>query len=186
LKEDASSGIADARQDRITPRLEASPSAGQFREQAEQLLTSIERTQLLNSLNHEIGQPLTFQIPFVLDGRTGTAEFYVEQRDGESPKGTAKDRHYSVVTFLELGAIGALRIDLALHQKHLSVKVTVEREETERFARGLLPALKQALDAQGFVVEFLSCERQPDVLTHSGDVRDRALPSESHLISFRI
>jgi flagellar hook-length control protein FliK len=185
VKDQPVGGIGDG-QDPSTLPSTAPASTAELRQQAEQLLTSIERTQVLNSLNHEKGQPLTFQIPFALDGRTGTAEFYVEQREGDDPKEVAGDRHYTVVAFLELATIGPLRIDLALHQNHLSVKVTVEREETLRFTRALMLDLKEALDRQGFMVDFLSCERQPDVRVHHEDVKDRVLLSESHLISLRI
>jgi len=155
------------------------------REQAHELLTTIERTQVLNSVNNERGQPLTFQIPFLLDGRASTAEFYVERRFEEGRKTDPEERHYSVVALLNLSELGALRVDLAMHKKQLSVKVTVEREETEVLATRRLPVLRQTLGEQGFAVEFLKCERKNDGSAKGADLRNRTLP-ENSLINLRV
>ena len=155
------------------------------REQAHELLTTIERTQVLNSVNNEKGEPLTFQIPFLLDGRASTAEFYVERRFEEGRKTDPEERHYSVVALLDLSELGALRVDLAMHKKQLSVKVTVEREETEVLAARHLPVLRQTLGEQGFAVEFLKCERKNDGSAKGADLRDRTLPGNS-LVNLRV
>jgi len=155
------------------------------RQQAHELLTSIERTQVLNSVNNERGEPLTFQIPFLLDGRASTAEFYVERRFEDGRKTDPEERHYSVIALLDLSELGALRVDLAMHKKQLSVKVTVEREETELLAVRRLPVLRQTLGEQGFAVEFLKCERKNDGSAKGADLRDRTLPGNS-LINLRV
>ena len=155
------------------------------RQQAHELLTAIERTQVLNSVNNERGEPLTFQIPFLLDGRASTAEFYVERRFEDGRKTDPEERHYSVIALLDLSELGALRIDLAMHKKQLSVKVTVEREETEVLAARHLPVLRQTLGEQGFAVEFLKCERKNDGSAKGADLRDRTLPGNS-LINLRV
>ena len=155
------------------------------RQQAHELLTAIERTQVLNSVNNERGEPLTFQIPFLLDGRASTAEFYVERRFEEGRKTDPEERHYSVIALLDLSELGALRVDLAMHKKQLSVKVTVEREETEVLATRRLPVLRQTLGKQGFAVEFLKCERKNDGSAKGADLRDTTLPGNS-LINLRV
>ena len=155
------------------------------RQQAHELLTAIERTQVLNSVNNERGEPLTFQIPFLLDGRASTAEFYVERRFEEGRKTDPEERHYSVIALLDLSELGALRVDLAMHKKQLSVKVTVEREETEVLAARHLPVLRQTLGEQGFAVEFLKCERKNDGSAKGADLRDRTLPGNS-LVNLRV
>jgi hypothetical protein len=156
-----------------------------LRQQAHELLTAIERTQVLNSVNNERGEPLTFQIPFLLDGRASTAEFYVERRFEDGRKTDPEERHYSVIALLDLSELGALRVDLAMHKKQLSVKVTVEREETELLAVRRLPVLRQTLGEQGFAVEFLKCERKNDGSAKGADLRDRTLPGNS-LINLRV
>jgi hypothetical protein len=145
----------------------------------------IERTQVLNSVNNERGEPLTFQIPFLLDGRASTAEFYVERRFEDGRKTDPEERHYSVIALLDLSELGALRVDLAMHKKQLSVKVTVEREDTEVLAARHLPVLRQTLGEQGFAVEFLKCERKNDGSAKGADLRDRTLPGNS-LINLRV
>ena len=155
------------------------------RQQAHELLTAIERTQVLNSVNNERGEPLTFQIPFLLDGRASTAEFYVERRFEDGRKTDPEERHYSVIALLDLSELGALRVDLAMHKKQLSVKVTVEREETEVLAARHLPVLRQMLGEQGFAVEFLKCERKTDGSAKGADLRDRTLPGNS-LVNLRV
>jgi len=155
------------------------------RQQAHELLTAIERTQVLNSVNNERGEPLTFQIPFLLDGRASTAEFYVERRFEDGRKTDPEERHYSVIALLDLSELGALRVDLAMHKKQLSVKVTVEREETELLAVRRLPVLRQTLGEQGFAVEFLKCERKNDGSAKGAELRDRTLPGNS-LINLRV
>jgi hypothetical protein len=156
------------------------------RQQAHELLGVIERTQVLNSVNNERGEPLTFQIPFLLDGRASTAQFYVERRLDEGPQTAPEERHYSVVALLELSELGALRVDLALHKKHLSVKVTVENEETAALASRLLPELGQTLNEQGFAVELLKCERKIDGSAKGEDLRDRTLPDGNGLVNLRV
>jgi hypothetical protein len=149
-------------------------------------LTAIERTQVLNSVNSERGEPLAFQIPFVLDGRTSTAEFYVERRLDEARQEAPEDRHYHVVALLDLSGLGALRVDLVLHRKNLSVKMTVEREETEALTRELLPALQQGLDSQGFAVERLSCECRSAGVARGEELREQTLPVDNGLINLRV
>ena len=158
---------------------------GTVRQQAHELLTAIERTQVLNSINSERGEPVTFQIPFVLDGQTSTAQFYVERRLDEAHTVTPDERHYTVVALLDLSGLGKLRIDLALYRKQLWVKVTVEREQAAIFANRLLPELGQALGDQGFAVEFLKCERTMQDTTGGEELRDRILP-EKGLLNLRV
>ena len=165
------------------PQQEPVAQGSNFRQQAHQLLTSIERTQVLNSVNSERGEPLTFQIPLLLDGRTSTAEFYVERRPDEAHKTAPEERHHSLVALLDLDGLGPLRVDLALHRNQLSVKVTVERPETEIFANRLLPELGHALNDHGFALEFLKCERKMDGSAKGAEVRGRTLPAESGLIN---
>jgi len=86
---------------------------------------------------------------------------------------------------LDLSELGALRVDLAMHKKQLSVKVTVEREETEVLAARHLPVLRQMLGEQGFAVEFLKCERKTDGSAKGADLRDRTLPGNS-LVNLRV
>jgi hypothetical protein len=159
--------------------------ATDVRQQAHELLTVIERTQVLNSVNSERGEPLTFQIPFVLDGRSSTAEFFVDRRAEEGAKSPPEERHYTVVALLDLSELGALRVDLALHKKQLSVKVTVEREETVVLASQLLPELAQSLGEHGFAVEFLRCELKTDGSVRGEELRDQPLPEGDGLINIR-
>jgi hypothetical protein len=154
------------------------------RQQAHELLAAIERTQVLNSVNNERGEPLTFQIPILLDGRQSTAEFYVERRLEPGPNTGPEERHYSVVALLDLSELGALRVDLAMHKQQLSIKVTVESAETEALASRLLPELGQTLGQQGFAVEFLKCEQKTDGSARGKELRERTLP-ETRLINLR-
>jgi hypothetical protein len=159
--------------------------APNVRQQAHELLAVIERTQVLNSVNNERGEPLTFQLPILLDGRPSTAEFYVERRLEEGQTASPEERHYRVVALLNLSELGALRVDLAMHKKQLSVKVTVERAETEALASRLLPELGETLGEKGFAVEFLKCERKIDGTAKGEDLRERTLPKNS-LINLRV
>ena len=156
-----------------------------LRQQAHELLASIERTQVLNSVNNERSEPLTFQIPILLDGRPSTAEFYVKRRLEQGQTTGPGERHYTVVALLDLSELGALRVDLAMHKKQLSVKVTVERVETEALASRLLPELGETLGEQGFAVEFLKCERKNDGSAKGEELRERTLP-ENSLINLRV
>jgi hypothetical protein len=110
----------------------------------------------------------------------------VERRLDEGPQTAPEERHYSVVALLELSELGALRVDLALHKKHLSVKVTVEHKETEALASRLLPELGQTLGEQGFTVEFLKCERKNDGSAKGEELRDRTLPDGTGLVNLRV
>jgi hypothetical protein len=159
-------------------------SAGTIHEQAHELLTAIERTQVLNSINGERGHPVTFQIPILVDSQTSTAQFYVERRQDESRTVPPEDRHYSIVALLDLSGLGNLRIDLALYRKNLSVKVTVERPDAEVFATQLLPDLGKALKERGFALEFLKCERKVDGGTDATGLRDRTLPQ--NVVNLRV
>jgi len=159
--------------------------ATDVRQQAHELLSVLERTQVLNTVNSERGEPLTFQIPFILDGRSSTAEFYVDGRSEEGRKAPPEERHYSVVALLDLSELGALRVDLALHKKELSVKVTVEREDTKILASQLLPELARTLGEHGFAVEFLRCELKTDGSVRGEELRDRPLPEGDGLINIR-
>jgi flagellar hook-length control protein FliK len=164
--------------------LSASVTGTGVRQQAHELLAAIERTQVLNSVNNERGEPLSFQIPILLDGRLSTAEFYVKRRLESAPNTDPEERHYSVVALLDLSELGALRVDLAMHKQQLSIKVTVESVETEALANRLLPELGQALGQQGFAVEFLKCEQKTDGSARGEELREQTLP-ENRLINLR-
>jgi hypothetical protein len=172
-----------AANDSVPATLSASMAGSQgtsVRQQGHELLAAIERTQVLNSVNNERGEPLTFQIPIMLDGRPSTAAFYVERRLDEGQQtASPEERHYRVVALLDLSELGALRVDLAMHKKQLSVKVTVERVETEALASRLLPELGETLGEKGFAVEFLKCERKTDGSAKGEELRERTLPENS-------
>ena len=134
--------------------LSSSPMMGWMKE-AQEVLKLIERTQVVNTLNTQSGQPLVFELPVAWPGASAM-RLYVERREEGPGRHGNGPRPYRIVTMLELPEIGPIRVDAVFTGKKVTGRVLVERSDVGRLVTGMLPMLHEGLTAQGFVVEGLS------------------------------
>ncbi|HBK81143.1 MAG TPA: hypothetical protein DDZ83_15995 [Nitrospinae bacterium] len=124
--------------------------------QAEQALTSVEFLRTANGLRHILDQGSYSHIPFSFGGEKGTLDVVV-RRDGEGRQaGGGEDEQHSVVFLLELQGLGPLRVDAGVRGKHVHARFTTQIEEVGRFIEAELPALRDAMEGQEFLIEGLS------------------------------
>lgn len=124
--------------------------------QAEQALTSVEFLRTANGLRHILDQGSYSHIPFSFGGEKGTLDVIV-RRDGEGRQaGGGEDEQHSVVFLLELQGLGPLRVDAGVRGKHVHARFTTQIEEVGRFIEAELPALREAMEGQEFLIEGLS------------------------------
>lgn len=145
---------------------------------ARSVLTELERSQVINALNVQLGQPLAFEIPLWLPGMP-VARVYVEERDGGQQRQGEADRPFSIVTVLDLDAAGPVRVDATLRAKRITARVLVARPEMEQAAAALLPTLSQGLAAKGFIVEGLSVAVADGNAASGEDLQARVVPGLS-------
>jgi hypothetical protein len=141
--------------------------------EAHEVLRLIERTQVVNSMNAQSGQPMVFELPTAWQG-TSSVRFYIERRDdGGETGGRQGPRPYRVVTMLDVDRLGAVRVDALFTGKQVSARVFVDRPEVERTVTKMLPLLQEALSARGFTVEALSASvaETPSVRGEELDVK---------------
>ena len=140
---------------------------------ANDVLRLIERTQVVNSMNAQNGQPLVFELPLGWQGAS-SVRLYVERREegGGGTEGRGP-RPYRVVTMLDVEQLGAVRVDALFTGKQVSARVFVDRPEVERTVTKMLPQLQAGLAAKGFTVEALSASvaETPNVKGEELDVK---------------
>ncbi|TAJ08739.1 MAG: flagellar hook-length control protein FliK [Nitrospirae bacterium] len=154
---------------------EGSGRGGWIRD-AQQVLTLIERTQVLAVLNGQAGQPILFELPFANGGQ---ARIYVEERTAGGRGSQDQARSYNVVTLLELDGLGALRVDTLLTGKRLSARFLLDHPEVRQRVAGYLPALNTSLSAKGYQVDVLAADVGEPQQVRGDDVRARAVPRVS-------
>ncbi|MBI5853824.1 MAG: flagellar hook-length control protein FliK [Nitrospirae bacterium] len=156
---------------------QASPASlsGWMRE-AHEVLRMIERTQVVNAMNAQNGQPLVFELPLGFPGAS-SVRVHVERRDeGGGTSSELGSRPYRVVTMLDVEHIGAIRVDALFTGKHVSARVFVDRPEVERVVTAMLPILHAGLSAKGFTVEGLSASVAETRSVKGEDLAVKAVP----------
>jgi hypothetical protein len=144
--------------------------------EANEVLRLIERTQVVNSMNAQSGQPMVFELPMGWQGAS-SVRFYVERRDeGGGAAGDRGPRPYRVVTMLDLEQMGSVRVDALFTGKQVSARVFVDRPEIERIVTKMLPLLHAGLSAKGFRVDALSASVAETPSVKGADLDVKAMP----------
>ena len=171
-------GTEDATLKGWLARQVASSPGSEWMNGARSVLTELERSQVINALNVQLGQPLAFEIPLWLPGMP-VARVFVEERDGGQQRQGEAARSFSIVTLLDLGAVGPIRVDAVLRAKRITACVLVARPEMEPAAAALLPTLSRGLAAKGFTVEGLSVAVAEGNTVSGEDLQARVVPGLS-------
>ena len=143
--------------------------------EAEGVLAGIERTQVLNALHAETGQPVILELPFCFGGAS-SARVYVEE-DGRGQRAADHERRtFRMTTLVELTGLGAVRVDATLAARTLTAGVVVADARMEAVASAGLPLLRQRLADLGFTVERLSCVAGDPEAIRGEELQRRTMP----------
>lgn len=143
--------------------------------EAEAVLSGIERTQVLNALNVETGQPVILELPFCFGGAL-SVRVYVEE-DGRGQRTADPERRtFRMTTLVELTGLGAVRVDATLAARTLMAGVVVADARMEAVASAGLPLLRQRLTDLGFTVERLSCVAGDPGMRRGEELQQRTMP----------
>ena len=113
---------------------------------------NIELQQLTNQLSRQENQPITLQIPdpFMI-GKT--INLYIRQSEDKSKnKENKENKSVLLVFFLELSALGNLRVDAKINNQAISLRIDVENSNIAKFIENSLKDFCLSLDDLGFKV----------------------------------
>jgi len=113
---------------------------------------NIELQQLTNQLSRQENQPITLQIPdpFMI-GKT--INLYIRQSEDKSKnKENKENKSVLLVFFLELSALGNLRVDAKINNQAISLRIDVENSNIAKFVENSLKDFCSSLDDLGFEV----------------------------------
>ena len=113
---------------------------------------NIELQQLTNQLSRQENQPITLQIPdpFMI-GKT--INLYIRQTEDKSKnKENKENKSVLLVFFLELSALGNLRVDAKINNQAISLRIDVENSNIAKFVENSLKDFCSSLDDLGFEV----------------------------------
>lgn len=139
------------------------------------LLSGIERSQVLNALNEQTGQPLILELPLCFGGAS-SARIYVEHEAEDHPSPEGKPRSLRVGTLVELTGIGPVRVDLLLRERNITARVLMSHSRYEPLASAFFPMLRKGLTEKGFFVERLNTAIADATVLQGGDLLQQALP----------
>lgn len=120
-----------------------------------EMLLHIERTQVMNSMHAENGQPLTIEFPVQFGGVPSLAQLQFWQHREEAADQDELETMF--VLILDLESLGPVRIESAIREKALSVTIRVTKQGVLTIAERLLPVLHETLTQRGFVVKSAAC-----------------------------
>ena len=138
---------------------------------------NIELHQLTNQFARHEGQPIILQIPdpFMI-GKT--INLYVRDND-EDTDGKSKDNNgVLLVFFLNMSALGNLRVDVKMNKETTSIKIDVENQDIEKFINRNLKEFCARLEAIGFDVNA-SCRVVSKVEDNLGKKLNQLLVDDS-------
>ena len=118
---------------------------------------NIELQQLTNQLSRQENQPITLQIPdpFMI-GKT--INLYIRQTEDESKnKENKENKSVLLVFFLELSALGNLRVDAKMNNQAISLRIDVENSNIAKFIENSLKDFCSSLEDLGFEVNASCC-----------------------------
>jgi hypothetical protein len=113
---------------------------------------------------------LHLQIPFLLNGRSTTADLRVSCRENNGRQSIDPDNlHLSLA--VDLSSLGPVRIDLSVLQKRASCRIHAADEQKAAFLRDAADELKGALEKCGYSVADVACrvtlQEKPDDLSQT-------------------
>ena len=123
--------------------------------QLSDLLLHIERTQVMNSMHAESGQPLTIEFPIHFGAAPSLAQLQFWQPREETADQDELETMFVLV--LDLESLGPVRIESAIREKTLSITIRVTKQDVVTIAERLLPTLHETLTHRGFVVKSATC-----------------------------
>jgi hypothetical protein len=97
---------------------------------------------------------LLFFLPQAWGGRWSLIELFVK-RDGSGDKKEGETPGTNVVLFLDMSALGPVRVDARVRARALSVRFTLGEEEAAQALRRDFADLMSDMEALGFEVEFM-------------------------------
>jgi hypothetical protein len=103
---------------------------------------------------------LLFFLPQSWGGRWSLIEFFV-RREGSGGERGSESQGTNVVLFLDMSALGPVRIDARLRAEALSLRFTLAEEEAARALRQDFSQLTDELEALGFEIEFVGTFVRP-------------------------
>ncbi len=118
---------------------------------------NIELQQLTNQLSRQENQPITLQIPdpFMI-GKT--INLYIRQTEDDSKnKENKESKSVLLVFFLELSALGNLRVDAKMNNQAISLRIDVENSNIAKFIENSLKDFCSSLEDLGFEVNASCC-----------------------------
>jgi hypothetical protein len=111
-------------------------------------LHALEERQVRNALAPEQGEPLHLDVPLAWGG-AATAHLLIQQ---DRPEGGASQgrRRFHVATVVDLDGLGLVRTDIDVVDRHVTIRLLCDRDETERTLAEFVPRLTDRLGAAGY------------------------------------
>ncbi|MCX7046476.1 MAG: hypothetical protein NTX50_13455 [Candidatus Sumerlaeota bacterium] len=115
----------------------------------------LDNQRLQNARAFDSGQPMTFWLPFVMDGRQGYARIDWTG-ESESRHAPARRGGYNILLALDLSHTGPLQFRCHVRQRRLSLEVASANSRLLDIARSQGARLRENLLSQGFQIEKLT------------------------------
>ncbi len=137
---------------------------------------NIELNQLTNQFARHEGQPIVLQIPdpFII-GKT--INLYLRGIDDEGYTNSKDNNGVLLVFFLDMSALGSLRVDVKMKKESISIKIDVENPDISKFISCNLKDLCSKLESLGFSAN-VSCRVVSKIEDNLGDKLNQLLVAD--------
>jgi|GEM_PF-494396 len=134
----------------------------------DQALKVIESLQIVNVLAQDQDQLFAFQVPFqCADGIRMQDVFIQTDRDG---KGSADGKHYKVVLFIDMDALGEMAVEAGIQEGMFRCTLKCHDRKTADFITQSLPELQDRLERLGYRAPNVQCTLDRDLRSWKRDL----------------
>jgi hypothetical protein len=143
------------------PKQNQSQQISDFQQRVKVSLDSIELNQLSSRVATQENQPLVLQIPNPLSPGEKTINLFIRE-DSEGGQGGKKDNKetYNMAFFLNLSALGNVKINAKVGSESLAVRMEVEQEDVADFIRNSSTEFEQRMEKKDLNTTVECCTQE--------------------------
>jgi hypothetical protein len=143
------------------PKQNLSPKISDFEQRVKVSVDSIELNQLSSRISTQENHPLVLQVPNPLSHGDKTINLFIRKNSEGEQDGNNKDKkNYNMAFFLNLSALGSLKINANVGPENLAISMEVEKDDVADFIRSNSVEFEQRMKEKDLKTNVECCTRK--------------------------
>jgi hypothetical protein len=167
------------------PKQNLSQKISDFQQRVKVSVDSIELNQISSRISTQENHPLVLQIPNPLSSGDKTINLFIrEDSEGEEGENNQDKKNYNMAFFLNLSALGSLKINANVGPESLTVSIEVEQDDVVDFIHNNSVEFEQRMKEKDLNTNVECCKRK-DVIPIKDNLIELLVSQNTSLLSVK-